>query len=118
MLALSLKFLHPHTTVINLTGVSIFMYTKCQVYVLALNMLYSILSIKNGKDLLPIEDNCLEEERSDDSRNCLKSVKGLTFVMLMTFFVRLNLLKHVIESDLYKNCLHIYCQIARCYRNL
>ena len=34
----------------------------------------SILSIKNGKDCLPIEDNCLEEERSDDSNCCLRSV--------------------------------------------
>jgi hypothetical protein len=35
---------------------------------------YSILSIKNGHDNVPIEDNCLEEERSDDSKYCLKSV--------------------------------------------
>jgi hypothetical protein len=25
-----------------------------------------LLSIKSGKDILPIEDNCLEEERSDN----------------------------------------------------
>ncbi|KAJ8914615.1 hypothetical protein NQ315_015352 [Exocentrus adspersus] len=34
------------------------------------------LSIKNGKDVLPIEDNRLEEERSDDS-NCLRSRLGV-----------------------------------------
>jgi hypothetical protein len=39
---------------------------------------YSILSIKNGNDNdnVPIEDNCLEEERSDDSKSkyCLRPV--------------------------------------------
>jgi hypothetical protein len=31
-----------------------------------------LLSIKSGKDILPIEDNCLEEERSNNY--CLRSV--------------------------------------------
>ncbi|KAF5303013.1 hypothetical protein FQR65_LT08342 [Abscondita terminalis] len=34
----------------------------------------SILSIENGKGFIPIEDSCLEEERSDDSNYCLRSV--------------------------------------------
>jgi hypothetical protein len=34
-----------------------------------------ILSVKNGgNDNVQIEDNCLEEERSDDSKYCLRSV--------------------------------------------
>lgn len=34
----------------------------------------SILSIKNSKHILEIEDNCLEEERRDDSNYHLRSV--------------------------------------------
>jgi hypothetical protein len=37
-------------------------------------LIVGILSIKNGKDTIPIEDNCLEEERSDDSNYCLRWV--------------------------------------------
>jgi hypothetical protein len=29
--------------------------------------------MENGKDNVPIEDNCLEEKGSDDSNYCLRS---------------------------------------------
>jgi uncharacterized protein YecT (DUF1311 family) len=43
----------------------------------------SISSMENGKDNVPIEDNCLEEERSDDSNYCLMHTT--------CFFARLNI---------------------------
>ena len=30
--------------------------------------------MENGKGCLPFDDNCLEEERSDDSNYCLRTV--------------------------------------------
>jgi hypothetical protein len=51
----------------------------------------SILSIKNGNDNVPIEDNCLEEELATTTKLSEIGTLSLTFVMLMRFFARLNI---------------------------
>jgi hypothetical protein len=52
--------------------------------------IYSILSIKNGNDNVPIEDNCLEEELATTPKLSEIGTLSLTFVMLMRF-ARLNI---------------------------
>jgi hypothetical protein len=51
----------------------------------------SILSIKNGNDIVRIEDNCLEEELATTPILSEIRTLSLTFVMLMRFFARLNI---------------------------
>jgi hypothetical protein len=46
----------------------------------------SILSIKNGNDNVPIEDNYLEEEFATTPKLSEIGTLSLTFVMLMRFF--------------------------------
>jgi hypothetical protein len=65
-----------------------------------------ILSIKNGNDNVPIEDNCLEEELATTPK--LSEIGtlslSLTFVMLMRFFARLNIYYKTLTSKLGTGC--------------